>query len=112
MSPEQLSALSGVVAATNSTTPGEAVRMAQIQVEREQARRGAEVDKDRRHQLDLLNLQNDVNKAALSTQSQLGIGVAGGAAGIARQAPSQRTCPNGHRARPEDKLCAQCGAAI
>ena len=115
MSPEQLSALSSLVAATNSTTPGEAVRLAQIQVEREQSRRDAEVDKDRRHQLDLLNLQNDVNKAALSTQSQLGIGVAGGAAGAAgaaRQAPSPRACPNGHRAGPDDKFCAQCGAAI
>ncbi len=106
MTPDQLSALSGVVAATNSTTPQEAARVAQAQVEREQARRDAEVDKDRKHQLDLLNMQNDVNKAALSTQSQLGIGVAGGAL------PQPRTCPNGHRASPDDKFCARCGAAI
>ena len=111
MTPDQLAALSGVVAATNSVTPAQAAAAAQQQVEREQARRDAEMDKDRRHQLDLLGLQNDVNKAALSTQSELGIGVAGGAARTA-QAPAQRICPNGHRAGPNDKFCAQCGAAI
>jgi hypothetical protein len=107
MSPEQLAALAGVVGATNSVAPMEAVRLAQQQVEREQARRDAEVDKDRRHQLDLLTLQNDVNKAALKSQSDLGIGVAAGAT-----APAVRSCPNGHRAGPNDKFCAECGAAI
>ena len=109
MSPEQLAALSGVVAATNSVTPMQAAASAQQQLEREQARRDAEIDKDRRHQLDLLGMQNDVNKAALSTQSALGIGVAGGAA---RQQVAPRTCPNGHHAGQLDQFCARCGAAI
>ena len=109
MSPEQLAALSGVVAATNSVTPIQAAASAQQQLEREQARRDAEVDKDRRHQLDLLGMQNDVNKAALSTQSELGIGVAGG---VARRQEAPRTCPNGHHAGPLDKFCVRCGAAI
>ena len=108
MSQAQLAALSGVVAATNSLTPSEAARQAQHQVEREQARREQEVDKDRRHQLDLLTLQNDVNKAALKTQSELGIGVAGTAA----KAATPLACPNGHRANPNDLFCATCGAAI
>ena len=108
MSQAQLAALSGVVAATNSLTPAEAARQAQHQVEREQARRDAEVDKDRRHQLDLLGLQNDVNKAALKSQADLGTGVASGLAG----APAVRSCPNGHRAGPDDKFCATCGAAL
>ena len=108
MSPEQLGALSGVVAAANSVTPAQAAASAQQLVEREQARRDAEMEKDRRHQLALLGLQNDVNKAALSTQSELGIGVAGGT----RAQPAPRGCPNGHRAGPNDKFCAQCGAAI
>ena len=30
----------------------------------------------------------------------------------ARSAPAPRTCPNGHLAGPNDKFCAQCGAAI
>lgn len=111
MSPDQLAALSGVVAASNSVTPSQAAAGAQQQVEREQARRDAEMDKDRRHQLDLLGQQNEVNKAALSTQSELGIGVAGGAARAARQA-AVRSCPKGHAAGPDDKFCAQCGAAI
>ena len=107
MSADQLASLAGVVAATNSVTPQEAMRLAQQQQEREQARRDAEVDKDRRHQLDLLNLQNDVNKAALKTQSELGIGVA-----QVRQGSAPRACPNGHAAGPNDRFCAQCGAGI
>ena len=111
MSPEQLAALAGVVGATNSVTLQEAMRVAQQQIEREQARRDAEVDKDRRHQLDLLGLQNDVNKAALKTQSELGIGVAQ-VGGPARAGAVPRACPNGHAAAPNDRFCAQCGAAI
>ena len=101
MSAEQLAAL-------NSVTPQEVARQLQQQLEREQARRDAEVDKDRRHQLDLLTLQNDVNKAALAKQAELGTGVAQ----ATRQVPAPRTCPNGHRAGPNDKFCAECGAAI
>jgi hypothetical protein len=107
MSAQQLAALASVVAATNSVTPQEAMRVAQQQIEREQARRDAEVDKDRRHQLDLLNVQNDVNKAALKTQSELGIGVA-----QAGKPPAPRVCPNGHVAGAHDQFCARCGAPI
>ena len=74
----------------------------------ERARRDAEVDKDRRHQLDLLNLQNDVNKAALASQAQLGVGVAQAHARRRRCAQ----CANGHAAQPGDRFCAQCGAAL
>jgi len=109
MSAQQLAALSGVVAAANSVTPAEAARLAQASADRERTQRDAEMDKDRRHQLDLLNLQNDVNKAALSTQSQLGIGVAQGSR---PQAPLARQCANGHAAGPHDKFCAECGAAL
>ena len=111
MSPEQLTALVGVVGATNSVTPGQAAQQAQQQLEREQARRDAEVDKDRRHQLDLLGLQNDVNRAALARQAELGVGLAQ-AGGQMRSQPASRACPNGHRANPNDRFCAECGAAI
>jgi hypothetical protein len=108
MSPQQLASLSGVVAATNSVTAQEAARMAAEREQLERSRRDAEVDKDRRHQLDLLNLQNDVNKAALASQSQLGVGVAQARAA----APPVRQCANGHAARSLDRFCAQCGAAL
>ncbi|MES2017199.1 MAG: hypothetical protein V4484_11945 [Pseudomonadota bacterium] len=104
MSAEQLTALAGVVGATNSVTPGEAARQVLQQVEREQARRDAEVDKDRRHQLDLLGMQNDVNKAALAKLAELGAGVA--------QAHNVTSCVNGHRVSINDKFCTACGAAI
>ena len=108
MSPQQLAALSGVVAATNGATAQDAMRMADERRQQEVARRDAEVDKDRRHQLDLLNLQNDVNKSALASQSQLGVGVA-----QARAAASlPRQCANGHLAQAGDRFCAQCGAAL
>jgi hypothetical protein len=80
--------------------------MAQEREQQERARRDAELDKDRRHQLDLLNVQNDVNKAALATQSQLGVGVAQARGPLARQ------CANGHAALAGDRFCAQCGAAL
>jgi hypothetical protein len=108
MSAQQLSALAGVVSATNSVTPQQADAVAQQREQQEQLRRDAEVDKDRRHQLDLLTLQNDVNKAALAAQSQLGVGVAQGRA----PAPLARQCVNGHAAQDGDRFCAQCGAAL
>ena len=107
MSAQQLASLAGVVAAANSVSAGEAARQVQQQLEREQARRELEVDKDRRHQLDLLGVQNDVNKTALKSQSELGAGVA-----HARFAPPPRACSNGHAVGAADRFCAQCGAAI
>jgi hypothetical protein len=106
MSPQQLAALSGVVAANNSVTAQDAARMAHEREQLERTRRDAEVDKDRRHQLDLLNLQNDVNKAALASQAQLGAGVAQAFAAAPRQ------CAGGHAAQAGDRFCAQCGAAL
>jgi hypothetical protein len=101
MSPQQLAALSGVVAAANSVTPQEAARMAHEREQQERTRRDTEVDKDRRHQLDLVNLQNDVNKAALASQAQLGASLV-----------QARLCANGHAGGAGDRYCAQCGAAL
>ena len=85
----------------------EQARAAAQLVRDEQARREHEVDKDRRHQLDLLNLQNDVNKSALASQAQLGVGVGVGAALAAA-----RQCANRHAASGAGRFCAQCGAAL
>ena len=119
MSAQQLSALAGVVSATNSVTPADAAATAEQRVQRERALRDAEVDKDRRHQLDLLTLQNDVNKAALATQAAVGASVAQAPRGAGPVRHDQaaapvlvRICPNGHRAGLTDKFCAECGAAI
>jgi len=112
MSPQQLAALSGVVAASNGVTPQEAARMADERHQSEAARRDLEVDKDRRHQLDLLSLQNDVNKAALASQSQLGVGVGAAIAGAAAAAAAPRQCANGHVGQAAGRFCAQCGAAL
>ncbi|NML60890.1 hypothetical protein HHL21_07285 [Massilia sp. RP-1-19] len=101
MSAGQLEALGGV-------SPVDAAKLADERVRQDRARRDLEVDKDRQHQVDLMTLQNDVNKAALSTQSQLGVGVAQVRGAI----PAMRTCPNGHIAGPGDRFCAQCGAPL
>jgi hypothetical protein len=95
----QLAALAGVVAAGGALSAMDAARLAQEALERERVRREVEVDKDRRHQLDLLALQNDVNKAALNAQ-----------AGVA--ARPGRACANGHPARLEDRFCGACGAPL
>ncbi len=95
MDADQLTALAGVAGA-GMVEPGEAARAAALLVRDEQARREHEVDKDRRHQLDLLRLQNDVNKAALHAQA----GVAGA-----------RQCVHGHALQRDDRVCAACGGA-
>jgi len=57
MTPEQIQALAAVVAAEQGVTPAEAMRKALEMMQEDRVRRDAELDKDRRHQLDLLNLQ-------------------------------------------------------
>jgi len=101
MDAAQLAALAGVVQAGGAVGALDAARLAQDAVRAEQARRDAEVDKDRRHQVDLLGLQNDVNKAALQAQAQ-----------VAGAALSSRRCANGHPARDGDRFCADCGAGL
>ena len=87
MSPQQLASLAGVVGASNNVTAQEASRMAEQRVLQESARRDAEVDKDRRHQIDLVNLQHDLHRGALR-------------------------CENGHAVQAGDRFCPQCGAAV
>jgi hypothetical protein len=106
MSAQQLAALAGVVGATHSVTPSEAMRLADVREERERERREREVDKDRQHQLELLKLQNDVNKAALTSQASLGMGLVLGATPVAPP-----TCPNGHPVKAGERFCSRCGAA-
>lgn len=72
----QLAALAGVVAAANSVTPQQAAAMARELLRDERAEANAQADKDRQHQLDLLATQNEVNKAALASQAQLGAALA------------------------------------
>lgn len=113
MTAGQIEALAKVVAAEHGLTPAEAAQLAHERVLEERGHRDVEMDKDRRHQLDLLNLQNTAGANAMTSQSQLGIGVAQ-AARVSAPAPV-RYCPNGHPARaghPFDKFCAECGAAL
>jgi hypothetical protein len=98
----QLTALAGVVAAGGALSAMDAARLAQEALERERVRREIEVDKDRRHQLDLLALQNDVNKAALGAQGQVAAAVAN----------AGRACLHGHPVRGEDRFCGACGAPL
>jgi hypothetical protein len=102
----QLSALAGVVAAGGALSAIDAARLAQEALERERVRREIEVDPDRRHQLDLLALQNDVNKTALGAQAQVAA-VAAGAAPAAR-----RACANGHPVQGGARFCGACGAPL
>jgi len=99
MSAEQLAALAGVVGAANAPA-FDAVRLAEQRVQDERERREREVDKDRRHQLDLLALQNEVNKEALASQARLGAAMVQGAA-----------CSHA-QASPGDRFCGACGAPL
>jgi hypothetical protein len=121
MTAEQIQALAQVVAAEHGVTPAEAARLAHERVLEERAHRDAELDKDRRHQLDLLNVQNTASASALTTQSQLGVGVAQAGAPVhhhhaaASGTAAVRHCANGHPARPghpQDRFCAECGSPL
>jgi hypothetical protein len=111
MSPQQLSALANVVGATNSVTPAEAARQAEQRAAHERTLRDADLERDQRHQLNLLAMQNDVNKTALVSQSALGTGVAQAGKQVHLH-QGARCCANGHLAKPTDKFCAECGAAL
>jgi hypothetical protein len=100
MSADQLAALS-------SLSPQDALRLAQEEVARERARRDAEIDSERRHQLDLLALQNDVNKTALAMQAQLGSGLVAGAAALAGHGACRHA-----DAQSGDRYCGLCGAPL
>jgi len=120
MSADQLSALAEVVGAAAAPAV-DAAQLARQQLEQERQRREQEVDKDRRRQLELLALQNDVNKAALATQAGLGAGVAQGVGGVrARQPLMQATtqptaqpaaCAHSHAVHG-DRFCGACGAPL
>jgi hypothetical protein len=98
MSPEQLQALAGVVAAENSISPADALRMAQQQVQDERAYRDVQGDKDRQHQLDLLKQHTGsaVHHHHAATPA----------------VPQPRRCANGHVASAEARFCPECGLPL
>jgi hypothetical protein len=83
----QLASLAAVVEAGTGAAPVEAA------LERERARRDIQLDAERRHQHDLLALQNGT-KAPASTNHVV------------------VTCAHGHRAGAGERFCAACGAPL
>ena len=114
MSAEQIHALAALAAAENSVAPLDALRMAQDSVAQERSYLEGQAERERRQQLDLINLQNAAHAHGLSAQAQLGVAVAQALQpGAASAAPAR--CKNGHAQRaghPEDKFCAACGVAL
>ncbi len=104
----QLTALAGVVSAGGALSASDAARVVQEALERERVRREIEVDKDRRHQLDLLALQNDVNKAALDAQASVAASLAGAKVDVS----AAGACVHGHAVRADDRFCGACGAPL
>jgi hypothetical protein len=119
MSPAQIQSMAAVVAAENSLSPADAMRMLQERVNEERAHRDAQEQKDKQHQLDLLKLQNATHANALSAQMQLGVGVAQAGAPVHHHhvptQPAVNVCVNGHPVpadRPNAKFCAECGVPL
>ena len=114
MSAEQIHALAALAAAENSVAPLEAMRMAQDSVAQERSYLEGQAERERRQQLDLINLQNAAHAHGLSTQAQVGVAVAQALQpALASAAPAR--CKNGHALRaghPEDKFCAACGVPL
>ena len=114
MSAEQIHALAALAAAENSIAPLDAMRMAQDSVAQERSYLEGQAERERRQQLDLINLQNAAHAHGLSAQAQLGMAVAQALQPGAVSAAPVR-CKNGHAQRaghPEDKFCAACGVAL
>jgi hypothetical protein len=120
MSADQIEAMAKVVGAEHSVSPAEAIRMMQERADQERAHRDAQEHKDKQHQLDLLKLQNATNANALSSQMQLGVGVAQAGAPVHHhhvppQHPAVNYCVNGHAVpgdRTHAKFCAECGVPL
>ncbi|MDN2675565.1 hypothetical protein [Janthinobacterium sp. SUN033] len=116
MSAEQIHALAALAAAENSVSPAEALRMAQDSAAQERSYLEGQAERERRQQLDLINLQNAAHAHGLSAQAQLGVAVAQALQpGAASAAGAPLRCKNGHAQRaghPEDKFCAACGVAL
>lgn len=113
MSAEQIHALAALAAAENSIAPLDALRMAQDSVAQERSYLEGQAERERRQQLDLINLQNAAHAHGLSAQAQLGVAVAQALQPGAVAAPAR--CKNGHAQRaghPEDKFCAACGVSL
>lgn len=125
MHADQLAALAAVVGAQNAQqglTPQEALALAREELERERTRQDAQSERERRHQLELLALQNDVNKAALASQAQVAAGLGAGlgtalgttvaaSIGLAARSGAAPACAHA-AARKGDVFCGACGAPL
>ena len=114
MSAEQIHALAALAAAENSIAPLDALRMAQDSVAQERNYLEGQAERERRGQLELINLQNAAHAHGLTTQAQVGVAVAQALQPMSGGAAAAR-CKNGHALRaghPEDKFCAACGVAL
>lgn len=116
MSAEQIHALAALAAAENSVAPLDALRMAHDSVAQERSYLEGQAERERRQQLDLINLQNAAHAHGLSAQAQLGVAVAQALQpSVGLGAAASLRCKNGHAQRaghPEDKFCAACGVAL
>ncbi|APA67958.1 hypothetical protein [Janthinobacterium sp. 1_2014MBL_MicDiv] len=116
MSAEQIHALAALAAAENSISPADALRMAQDSAAQERSYLEGQAERERRQQLDLINLQNAAHAHGLTAQAQLGVAVAQALQpGVGPGAAAPLRCKNGHAQRaghPEDKFCAACGVAL
>jgi len=115
MSAEQIHALAALAAAENSVAPLDAMRMAQASAAEERSYQQAESERERRAQLELINLQNAAHGQGLAAQAQLGVAVAQAVLPGQAAASMAGRCANGHPLRsghPEDKFCAACGVAL
>jgi hypothetical protein len=99
MGADQLAALAAVAGAANNVPALEAARLVREALGQDREAREARLETERRHQLELLALQNDVNKAALATQAQVG-------------AAGRGQCAHGPDERGGGRFCAACGAAL
>lgn len=98
MSPEQLAALSGVVAAGHGVSAQEG----RAQLEHERQAREAQLDAERRHQIELLRAAQGAPQGGQRSQPDNHL----------HAAPALRQCPSGHAVASGDRFCAACGAAV
>jgi hypothetical protein len=112
-----------IQAARQAYTVEQTNQMVEQRLRSEREQRDADTERERRHLLEMLQLQNAAHGHALSSQMQLGVGVAGGQAPRVAGAPVPvgasgaqagvvKHCFKGHANQVEARFCAECGAPL
>jgi hypothetical protein len=107
-----------IAAAKHSYTEQEARQLVAQRLQEERSTQEHQADKERQHLMEMLKLQNTAHAHALSSQMQLGVGVARGQplgatiGGATGDHGVVKHCFRGHPNQAVSRFCVECGAPL